>query len=164
MSVTWITKAIDYARAVVISIELAAAVGAVALGRWWPDGMLSWAGVVRTANSASSLTLFAVPVLIIVGTYRYGEKLLQPEGARAVLVQWPDYWRLKARAHIAVGFSVVGGSTWEVGLLLIRQDHLLIGATISIAGLAASLTALGSVAYALWDLRDILDGVGDSDL
>lgn len=52
--------------------------------------------------------IVAIPGALCAWTFLFGRKLLFPEKDKSnILQEWPDFWRLKAGFHAALGWSVI---------------------------------------------------------
>lgn len=103
------------------------------------------------------LAAAGVSVAMLGFCYKEGFDLLSLSGSRKVLIQWPDYPKLKARVLISFVWCVIGalscfGATWMVA----KAIHPLLGVTIMISGLVSAAAATASIALARFSLRELL--------
>jgi hypothetical protein len=97
-----------------------------------------------------------IPLGMLVTTYAFGSEILSPSGVKKALLVWPDYWKLKMRIVIALGFCLLGFIFVICGVYMVAHQNLVWGATNVIAGLLSAASALASVALAKWNIREIL--------
>ncbi|MFH0710051.1 MAG: hypothetical protein V2A75_07590 [Pseudomonadota bacterium] len=104
------------------------------------------------------LKLLGLPSTILVLTYNFGDKILNPEDAinRKKLKQWTGYWMLKNRVYysIIVSFLVLCGSIicWYYTLNVNIEK----GTIVLLCLWSISLTSFSTVALAKLAIKDIL--------
>ena len=103
------------------------------------------------------LTAAGVSVAMLGFCYKEGFDLLSLSGARKVLIEWPDYPKLKARVLTSFVWCVIGalsclGASWMVAKAVLP----LLGVTIMISGLLSAATATATIALARFSLRELL--------
>ena len=131
---------------------------AVLLYRVAPDFYSRLAVLVTEGKLVSIATLIGVPVALIVATYRLGDSALNPqsESAKRLLVNWPNYWMLKARVLTSFAFGLISCVGVWIGWYLIVSARLGIGSLICVASYAVAVTTVASMALARLEVRDIL--------
>ena len=102
--------------------------------------------------AAAGLTLGAA-----VFCYREGGDILEPSGAKAVLLEWPGYFMLKARVVASLAWCVAGigaalAATWLVASDVAPQ----LGVTVLVAGVLAAAASAASIALARYRIRELL--------
>ena len=150
-------KLVDFLRAALVSPELFAALAAAFLTQVFRQDVATLAPKLASVDVGVALTLLGLPLGLIGGTFALGNKVLHPPAGRDILLEWQQYWRLKLRVWLAVAFSVCGAAAFWIGLYLVWRSHPVSGATVGLAGLAAALTALGTIAVASFTVREALD-------
>lgn len=148
-------KLIEFLRAVCISPELVAAGLPFVISFYWPEPA-TFVGQQLASDAKWALTTATIPLALLATTYAFGTDILSPSGAKKVLLSWPEYWKLKMRVLVALGFCLVGFVGGMLGVYLVLHQNLVWGATITVAGLLLSASALASVALAKWAIREIL--------
>ncbi len=98
----------------------------------------------------------AIPFCLLATTYSFGSKILSPSGEKKALLSWPDYWTLKLRVPIALGFCILSFAFVVCGIYMVTDHNLVWGATIITSGLLLATTALASAALDKWTIREIL--------
>jgi hypothetical protein len=102
--------------------------------------------------SASGINLAALAFC-----YKEGSDILNPSGAKAILLEWPDYFMLKTRVVTAMAWCTLGISLTIAGTWMVASDvnpHL--GATTLVAGVLSSAVATGTIALARLRIRELL--------
>lgn len=91
----------------VLSIEsLIVLIGLIA--EWqYSDSILQLVATIKLADEPMKY-IVAIPGALCAWTFLSGRKLLFPEKDKSnILQEWPDFWRLKAGFHAALGWSVI---------------------------------------------------------
>lgn len=150
------TRTADLFRLVFVSPELLLVLVPLVTYAYEP----TWADMLvkpMTDGVGWGLTTTGVAVAMLGFCYKEGFNLLSLSGERKVLIEWPDYPKLKARVLASFGWCVIGalsciGATWMVA----KAVHPLLGVTIMISGLLSAATATGTIALARFSLRELL--------
>lgn len=106
------------------------------------------------------IAALGLPFFLLALTYKFSRNLLKAGGKRRILVEWPDYWKLRVVIRVALGFGAASCAAIVVGWLLVQQGYIVGGATTMLAALTVSSITLATVALAEIDEQDILDGAG----
>lgn len=150
------SRIIDLLRLVFVSPELLFSLFPIAIYAREP----TWADIFVKPMSDGvgwGLTAAGLSVAMLGFCYNQGFNLLSLNGERKVLLEWPDYPKLKARVLVAFGWCLVGalssiGATWMVA----KAFQPLLGVTIMISGLLSAATATATIALARFSLRELL--------
>ena len=144
-------------RAVFISPEVLVT-GIIALGAAFVP---SW---VRSAGSAflsgdvpNVLAVLGAPFALVMAAYTLSGSVLRPHGERTVLRTWSEYWRLRLRVVVALGYTLVGSIAVTVGWVLFKAHWELTGSAVSLAGAGIAAVAVATIAHARQDVEDIVD-------
>ncbi len=146
----------DFLRSVCVSPELLFALVPVAIYAYEP----TWADMLLKPMSDSvgwGLSAAGLSIGMLAFSYKEGFDLLSLSGGRKVLIEWPDYPKLKGRVLGAFGWCLIGVfacicATWMVA----KAFHPLLGATLLISGLFSAATATATIALARFSLRELL--------
>jgi hypothetical protein len=122
---------------------------------YWPEPA-TFVGQQLASDNKWALATATIPLGLLATTYAFGTDILSSSGANKVLLSWPEYWKLKMRVLVALGFCLVGFVGGMLGVYLVLHQNLVWGATITVAGMLLSASALASVALAKWAIREIL--------
>lgn len=148
----------ELVRALALSPEIASALVIVLAATHWPTVVLRLGGLVHVDRlDGWALTLVAAPFAILIAGYSLGTAVLRPERGREALAAWSDYWRLRMRVYIALGWMCFGALGWIIGWILVQMGALRYGITLALAAVAAAVTALFTVALARHGVQDALD-------
>ena len=150
------SRVTDFLRLVFVSPELLLLSLPIAIYAYEP----MWADMLvkpMTEGVGWGLTAAGLSFAMLGFCYTQGFDLLSLKGARKVLIEWPDYPKLKARILVAFGWCLVGalsciGATWMVA----KAFQPLLGVTIMISGLLSAATATATIAIARFSLRELL--------
>ncbi len=150
------TRLTDFLRQAFISPELLLALIPFAVYAYQP----MWADVLLKPLSDSvawGLSAAGLSIAMLAFCYRESLELLSLSGGRKVLIEWPDYPKLKARVLIAFGWCLIGTlacicATWMV----LKAFHPFLGVTIMIGGLLSAATATATIGLARFTLRELL--------
>lgn len=90
-------------------------------------------------------------------SYKEGADILDPSGAKSVLLEWPGYFMLKGRIIAALCWSGVGVgaalvATWQVAMGVQPQ----FGAALLVGGVLVSAIAAASTGVARLRIRELL--------
>jgi hypothetical protein len=146
----------DFLRATLISPEIVAALLPFAAYAYEP----AWINVLVKPMSEGvmpGLSAAGLAIGMLAFNYKEGIELLSLNGAKKVLIDWPDYAMLKMRLLVAFGWCLVGAvaslvATWMV----LNNVDSLFGVTLLIGGLLAGAVATATIALARFKLREIL--------
>jgi hypothetical protein len=146
----------DFLRAVFVSPELFFALVPLSIYAYEP----TWADMLLKPMSDSvgwGLSAAGLSIAMLAFSYKEGFELLSLSGGRKVLIEWPDYPKLKIRVLIAFGWCLIGAfacvcATWMV----VNAFHPLLGVTFLISGLLSAGAATATIALARFSLRELL--------
>lgn len=103
------------------------------------------------------LAAASLPLAMLAFNYKEGFDLLSPSGGRKVLLEWPDYPRLKARVIAAFAWCSSGALAGVIAVWMVANDFLSqLAIAILIAGILAASVATATIALARFTLREIL--------
>lgn len=145
----------DFFRLVLISPELALALIPIAIYFYAPD----WADILLKPMGDGvgwGLSAAGLSLAMLAFSYKEGYELLSLSGGRKVLIEWPDYPRLKVRIVVAFVWCLFGafacvGATWMVA----KNSQPLLGITFMISGLLSAAAATATIALARFSLREL---------
>ncbi|PUE56371.1 hypothetical protein B9Z45_09995 [Limnohabitans sp. 2KL-17] len=146
----------DFLRSVFVSPELLFALVPLAIYAYEP----MWADMLHKPMSDSvgwGLSAAGLSIGMLAFSYKEAFDLLSLSGGRKVLIEWPDYPKLKVRVLIAFGWCVLGSiacicATWMVA----KAFQPLLGITLLISGIFSAATATATIALARFSLRELL--------
>ena len=149
-------RLLDTLRFVFVSPELAAALLPFVIQQYEPD----WGSVILKSmreGLSFGLAATALPLGALAFCYKEGSDILDPTGARAVLLEWPDYLMLKSRVIAALAWCVGGVAaalvaTWMVANNVSPRS----GVSLLATGVLISAVAAGTVALARYRIRELL--------
>ena len=149
-------RAADFLRLVLFSPELLFSSVPIAIYAYEP----TWADMLVKPMSDGigwGLTAAGLSVGMLAFCYKEGFDLLSLSGGRKVLIDWPDYPKLKARVFGAFAWCLIGitaciCATWMVA----KGFHPLFGVSLLISGLLSAATATATIALARFSLRELL--------
>lgn len=142
-------------RVVFISPEMVAGGLPFAVSFYWSEPA-TFAGQQLALDAKWAWGIASIPLGMLATTYAFGSDILSPSGAKKALLSWPDYWKLKMRLVVAMGFCLFGFICGVFGVYLILHESFIWGATTVAAAVLSSASALASVAFAKWAIREIL--------
>lgn len=149
-------KLLDIVRMLLISPELVAGLAVVAINSM----SASIGNIVLSLLSSDqkwALGLIGgVPMTLLVTCYKLGTDILSPQGKRKVLLEWPEYWRLKYRVVYSLVVCVMALIAGVVGFLFILNEKSEVAAMLIIGAWAVAATSTASIALAKWRIREIL--------
>ncbi len=146
---------IEFLRAFFISPEILVGSLPFVISSYWPEPA-TFAAQQIASDIKWAWGIAAIPLGLLATTYSFGSEILSPAGEKKALLAWPDYWTLKLRVLIALGFCILGFAFVVCGIYMVTDHNLVWGATIITSGLLLAATALASVALAKWTIREIL--------
>ena len=147
---------IDGIRLSLLSPEMVAALLPFVMHLYAPD----WTSILlkpMREGLAFGLSAAGVALGSAAFCYKEGGDILEPIGAKAVLLEWPGYFMLKARVVAALAWCVAGigfalAATWMVASDVAPQ----LGGTLLVAGVLVSACAAASIALARYRIRELL--------
>jgi len=99
----------------------------------------------------------AIPLGMLAFNYKEGLDMLAPTGGRKVLLDWPDYPKLKARVVASFVWCVLGSVSALVAVLMVATDLLpRLAIAILVAGILASAAATATMGLARFAIREII--------
>jgi len=150
------SKFFDFLRSVFISPELLFALVPVAIYVYEP----TWADMLLKPMSDSvgwGLSAAGLSIGMLAFSYKEGFDLLSLSGRRKVLIEWPDYPKLKARVLVAFGWCLMGAIACICAMWMVAKAfHPLLGITLLISGIFSAATATATIALARFSLRELL--------
>lgn len=141
-------------RVVFISPEFLAGSIPFAISSYWPEPA-NFAAQLLASDTKWALGMAAIPIGLLVGTYGFASDVLSLSGAKKAILAWPDYWKLKMRVLVALGYCIVGFGFVIGGVYSVAHHRLVWGATTAISGALCAAGAIASVALARWTIREI---------
>jgi hypothetical protein len=97
-----------------------------------------------------------IPITLLVSCYQLGTEILSPQGKRRVLLEWPDYWRLKYRVVYALAVCTIALIASVIGYLFVLNRKSPAAAMLIIGAWAVAATTTATLALAKWNAREIL--------
>lgn len=146
---------IEFLRAVFISPEILAGSLPFAISLYWSEPA-TFAAQQLASDTKWAFGIAVIPLTLLAAIYSFGSDILSPSGVKRVLLSWPDYWKLKVRIVVAMGFCFLGFILVLCGAYMVLHQNPVWGAATAISGLLTSASALASVALAKWRIREIL--------
>jgi len=150
------SRLVDFVRLVFVSPELLFALVPFAIYAYEP----TWADMLLKPMSDSidwGLYAAGLSIGMLAFSYKEGFDLLSLSGGRKVLIEWPDYPRLKMRVMVAFGWCLIGAIASIVAMWMVaKQFHSLLGITLLISGIFSAATATATIALARFSLRELL--------
>ena len=147
---------VDFVRSVFVSPELLFALVPFAIYAYQP----TWADMLLKPMSDSvgwGLSAAGLSIGMLAFSYKEGFDLLSLSGGRKVLIEWPDYPKLKVRVLVAFGWCLMGAIASIVAMWMVaKQFHSLFGITLLISGILSAATATATIALARFSLRELL--------
>jgi len=143
---------------VFVSYEMLAIVVVSGVAFLWPCLPRQIGQMFEGMDPEIQISIIAFPFLLIGLVFKFSKDILNPGEHRKVVVEWEDYWKLKVIIQAALGFSAASCVVMIVGLFFVFQSYLAVGAAMIVASLSVSCITLVSVALALINEQDILDG------
>jgi len=148
-------RILDLFRLVFVSPELVLALLPIAIYTYAPD----WADLLLKPMGDGvgwGLSAAGLSLAMLAFSYKEGFELLSLSGGKKVLIEWPDYPRLKMRILVAFAWCLFGacaciGATWMVA----KNSHPLFGITFMISGLLSAAAATATIALARFSLREL---------
>lgn len=149
-------RILDFFRLVFVSPELVLALLPIAIYVYAPD----WADMLLKPMGDGvgwGLSAAGLSLAMLAFSYKESFELLSLSGGKKVLIEWPDYPRLKMRILVAFGWCLFGafacvGATWMVA----KNSQPLLGITFMISGLLSAAAATATIALARFSLRELL--------
>jgi hypothetical protein len=149
-------RLVDGIRLLLLSPEMVAALLPFVAHLYMPD----WASVlVKPMKEGPTFGLAAAGLALAAAAfcYREGGDILEPSGAKAVLLEWPGYFMLKARVVASLAWCVAGigaalAATWMVASDVAPK----LGAAVLVAGVLAAAVSAATVALARYRIRELL--------
>jgi hypothetical protein len=145
----------DVLRATFISPEMFCLLLPLGIWMYWP-GPFHFVTAQVYGDFKWGLSAALVPAGFFASSYKLGTDVLSPQGARKILLEWPEYWMLKHRVVLALIFCAWAVVIVFIALYLIAQDRASIGAALLLSGWLSGVAALCSVGLARWKVREIL--------
>ena len=146
----------DFLRSVFVSPELLFTLVPLAVYAYEP----TWADMLLMPMSDSvgwGLSAAGLSIGMLAFSYKEGFELLSLNEGRKVLIEWPDYPKLKARVLGAFGWCLVGVFGCLVSVWMVAKNfYPLLGVTFLISGLIAAATASATIGLARFSLRELL--------
>jgi hypothetical protein len=123
------SKFVDFLRSVFVSPELLIALVPVAIYAYEP----TWADMLLKPMSDSvdwGLSAAGLSIGMLAFSYKMGFDLLSLSGGRKVLIEWPDYPKLKVRVLVAFGWCLMGAIASIFAMWMVAKEcHPLLGVT-----------------------------------
>jgi hypothetical protein len=142
------------------SFEVLVVVLAIAMRFWKPEWFVVAASLLGKDDLKLGHALLLLPFGLVAATYKWSDEIRNPpkEEAKKLLIEWPGYWRLKARTNAALVYAVLGTGGWIAGIYATFQGHLATGPSVAIGSVVVALVSTASVAMARLTIKDILVG------
>jgi hypothetical protein len=147
-------SSLDLLRAVFISPEVLTALVPFAVLLYWREPA-SFFTDHFSSDIKATFGVGVVPLGLMVASYKLGGDILSPQGARRILLDWPDYYMLKNRVVLALIFCGISLGLGIAGAFGVVKYKSIIGATLIFAGILSSAASLATVAVARWKIREL---------
>ena len=151
-------RLIDLVRLALVSPELVAVLLPVLAWQYQPEWVII---LVKPMKESLVFGLGAAGLALGASTFCYkeGGDILEPSGARAVLLEWPGYYMLKARVVAALVWCATSIGAALVATWMVASDiNPQLGATVLVAAVLAAAAATGSIALARYRIRELVPG------
>lgn len=149
-------KIADFIRMVLVSPEVTTGILVWAIYLRYPQVFLYFLPSFRSDEQWKLPALIAIPIALLLATYHLGSDILSPQGKRAIILDWPDYWRLKMRVVWCLLLCIFSILATVVGYYLMHKTNDVKGLVVVITSWAISAVAVITAAYAKWTTREIL--------
>jgi hypothetical protein len=140
---------------VFISPELLAGCLPFAVSLYWPEPA-NFAAQQLAADNRWAIGIALIPIGFLGVIFSIWSSVLSQESVKKVLMPWSEFWRVRMRVYVAIGYCLLGSSFGLGGVFMVARGSLIWGASTTIAGVLLAASALSSVALAKWSLREIL--------
>jgi hypothetical protein len=151
-----VKRLVDSIRLLLLSPEIIAALLPFVVHLYIPD----WANVlVKPMREGLTFGLSAAGLALAATAFCYkeGGDILDPSGAKSVLLEWPGYYMLKARVVASLAWCIVGiGAALLATWLVASNVALQLGATVLVAGVLSVAVSAASIALARYHIRELL--------
>lgn len=148
----------EWLRVIILSPEVLVVAILIGIAVLKPSIFKQVGQLVESFDPKITAVLIGFPFALTTLVYRIGKNILNPEEHRQVLIDWPEYEKLKITVFAAFVFCGASCVAIVVGWILVLLDHLTVGATMMISALFVSTITLATVAVAQLNGKDILDG------
>ncbi|MDI6727792.1 MAG: hypothetical protein QMD44_02550 [Thermodesulfovibrionales bacterium] len=146
----------DILRMVTLSPELLIALATIAIHKTMPSAGNLALALLNSDHKWAVGIVVVIPITLLVSCYQLGTEILSPQGKRKVLLEWPDYWRLKYRVVYALAVCAIALFASLIGYLLVLNRKSPAAAMLIIGAWAVAATTTASLALAKWSTREIL--------
>lgn len=148
-------RLVDVARSVFISPEIVCLGVPVAIWLRWPES-LQFIATQINSDFKWGIGVEAIPIALLTACFNLSSNILSPSDARKVLLDWPDYWMLKNRVLIALGYCVLAIAVTSIGFYMVATNNSSFGIAMIFSGCLSAAASLATVALAWWRSREIL--------
>ncbi len=142
-------------RCVLISPEIVGLGIPLVIWSYWPEPAQFFA-VHLSRDLKWGLGIVMVPIALLTASYKLGSDLLAPSGARKILLDWPDYWMLKNRVVVTLGFCTFAFVVALIGFYMVAKTESPLGMSLIVSGSLSASASLATVALAWWRSREVL--------
>ena len=149
-------KILDIIRMIVISPELLTGIGLTAVFYSNNKASSFVFSILKSEQNWHIAAVLGVPAALLIACYKIGSELLSPQGKRRVILEWPEYWRLKYRVVYCLVLCLLASIVSLLGFYLVHEQHSVNGAVAMVIAWSVSTIALFSLALAKWKAREIL--------
>lgn len=146
----------DIIKMVVISPELLVALATILVHKTMESVGTLAVSLLSSDQRWSVGIVVAVPITLLIACYKLGSDILSPQGKRKILLEWPDYWRLKYRVVYSMVLCSITLILSIIGFLFILNYKSPAAAMLIIGAWVVAATTTAALALAKWNAREIL--------
>ena len=139
-------KGKEYVSVIIVSPEFLIVVGACVALFLFPQQVARISGLLSGESARIVEYLAFLPATVFVWVVRESRKLLflTDEKQNWILHKWPDYWRLRVRFNVALGyallFALLGFGVWVFGLKVSDAKGFLLLLVSNLGGFTVATT------------------------
>jgi len=153
-------RGLEHVGIYLISFEALAVAVALILRLLKPEWLVRIGGLLGQGDLKLGHTLLLLPIALVMATYKWADEIRNPKrkGSKAVLIAWPDYWRLKATTNGGLVYAALGAVGWIAGVSATFLGHVATGPAVALGSLSVAIISAISVAMARLTIKDVLAG------
>jgi hypothetical protein len=153
-------KVLEHVGIYLLSLEALVIASTVGARCWKPDWFAIGAGLLGKDDLKLGHALLLLPIGLVAATYKWSDEIRNPakDESKKVLIDWPGYWRLKARTNAALVYTVLGTVGWIAGICATFLGHTATGPAVAMGSVLVALVSTATVAMARLTIKDILFG------
>lgn len=148
-------RVLDLLRLLVLSPELFAVLACLIIQIYVPDWLNAVAKAMKDGLTFG-LSGAGIALTALAFCYRQGDDILSPQGRLSVLLEWPDYFMLKARVIAALTWCVAGIGASLVATWMVASGRAAQWASmILVAGVLVASISVATTALARYRIREL---------